>query len=100
MNETKCIGLYVSTYLRFSDGSDGKVDLEQELEGEIFEPLRDISYFKDFAVNQELHTLVWPNSADFALHFSTNNIDRIPSFDIRHSLFDIRYSLFQSLFFD
>jgi hypothetical protein len=27
-------------------------------------------------------------------------IDRIHSFDIRHSLFDIRYSLFQSFFFD
>ncbi|CAB1081596.1 hypothetical protein D1AOALGA4SA_9244 [Olavius algarvensis Delta 1 endosymbiont] len=27
-------------------------------------------------------------------------IDRIHSFDIRHSLFDIRYSLFQGFFFD
>ncbi|CAB1082911.1 hypothetical protein D1AOALGA4SA_10502 [Olavius algarvensis Delta 1 endosymbiont] len=27
-------------------------------------------------------------------------IDRIHSFDIRHSLFDIRYSFFQSFFFD
>ena len=56
-------------YLRFSDGLDGEVDLEQELEGEIFQPLRDISYFKDFTVNQELHTVVWPNGADFAPEF-------------------------------
>ena len=56
-------------YLRFSDGSDGEVDLEQELEGEIFEPLNDISYFKDFTVNQELHAVVWPNGADFAPEF-------------------------------
>ena len=56
-------------YLRFSDGSDGEVDLEQDLEGEIFEPLRDIPYFKDFTVNQELHTVVWPNGADFAPEF-------------------------------
>ena len=56
-------------YLRFSDGSDGEVNLEHELDGEIFEPLKDISYFKDFSVNQELHTVVWPNGADFAPEF-------------------------------
>ena len=56
-------------YLRFSDGSEGEVDFEQELEGEIFETLKDISYFKNFTVDQELHTLVWPNGADFAPEF-------------------------------
>ncbi len=56
-------------YLRFSDGSEGEVDFEQELEGEIFEALRDIPYFKDFSVDQELHTVVWPNGADFAPEF-------------------------------
>ncbi len=33
-------------YLCFSDGTEGKVDFEQELEGEIFKPLRDASYFR------------------------------------------------------
>ena len=56
-------------YLSFSDGSDGEVDLEHELDGEIFEPLKNITYFKDFSVNQELHTVVWPNGADFAPEF-------------------------------
>lgn len=56
-------------YLRFSDSSDGEVDFEQELDGEIFKPLRDISYFKNFTVNRELHTVVWPNGADFAPEF-------------------------------
>ena len=56
-------------YLRFSDGSEGEVDLEHELEGEILEPLRDIKYFNDFKVYQELHTVVWPNGADFAPEF-------------------------------
>ena len=56
-------------YLRFSDGSDGEVDLEPELDGEIFQPLKDISYFKDFSLNQELHTVVWPNGADLAPEF-------------------------------
>ena len=56
-------------YLRFSDGSDGEVDLKFELDGEIFQPLKDISFFKDFSLNQELHTVVWPNGADFAPEF-------------------------------
>ena len=56
-------------YLRFSDGSEGEVDFEQELEGEIFDPLRDILYFKKFTVHKELHTVVWPNGADFAPEF-------------------------------
>ena len=56
-------------YLRFSDGSDGEVDLEPELDGEIFQPLKDITFFKDFSLNQELHTVVWPNGADFAPEF-------------------------------
>ena len=66
--DAKYLGGY-TLYLRFSDGSDGEVDLEHELDGEIFEPLKDISYFKDFTVNQELHTVVWPNGADFAPEF-------------------------------
>jgi hypothetical protein len=56
-------------YLCFSDGSGGEVDFEQELEGEIFKPLKDVSYFKNFTVNHELHTIVWPNGADFAPEF-------------------------------
>ena len=34
--------------------------------GEIFGLSKDLSYFRDFIVNQELHTVVWPNGADFA----------------------------------
>ncbi len=56
-------------YLRFFDGSEGEVDFVHDLEGEIFEPLKDISYFKNFTVSQELHTVVWPNGADFAPEF-------------------------------
>jgi len=53
-------------WLRFSDGSEGVVDLKNELEGEIFEPLKDVGYFKTFSVHKELHTLTWPNGADFS----------------------------------
>jgi hypothetical protein len=56
-------------WLRFSDGIEGEVDLSGELEGEIFEPLREESYFKQVAFNPELRTVVWPNGADFAPEF-------------------------------
>ncbi|MGB5983657.1 MAG: DUF2442 domain-containing protein [Desulfobacterales bacterium] len=61
-------------YLHFSDGSEGEINLEPELTGEIFEPLKDISFFKKFSVNHEIHTLVWPNGADFAPEFLYENL--------------------------
>ena len=63
---------YVRDYvihLRFSDGTEGDVNLEKELDGEVFEPLKDISYFKRFALHPDLHNILWPNEADFAPEF-------------------------------
>lgn len=56
-------------HLQFSDGTEGDVDLEPELDGEVFAPLKDSAYFKRFTVNAELHTVTWPNGADFAPEF-------------------------------
>ncbi|HEX9728783.1 MAG TPA: DUF2442 domain-containing protein [Gemmatimonadales bacterium] len=56
-------------WLRFHDGTEGEVDLSRELWGEVFEPLRDVEYFKQFTVHPEFRTLVWPNGADFAPEF-------------------------------
>ncbi len=53
-------------HLRFADGTQGDVDLDQELYGEMFEPLKDIETFKQFTVHPEFHTLCWPNGADIA----------------------------------
>lgn len=66
-------------HIGFSDGSEGEVNLERELEGEIFLPLRDKSYFKNFTVDQELHAVVWPNGADFAPEFLYEEL-RNPSY--------------------
>ncbi len=52
--------------LRFDDGLEGVVDLEPELWGEVFEPLRDRHASASSASIPELATLVWPNGADLA----------------------------------
>ncbi len=56
-------------HLRFADGVEGDIDLKDELDGEVFEPLREPAYFKTFRVHPELHTITWPNHADFAPEF-------------------------------
>ncbi len=68
---------YVSGYvirLRFRDGTVGEIDLSTELSGPMFEPLRKIEYFKQFKVDPEFHTLVWPNGADLAPEFLHENL--------------------------
>lgn len=53
----------------FNDGTEGEIDLKGELDGEVFEPLKDLDFFRQFVVHPELHTIVWPNGADFAPEF-------------------------------
>ncbi len=48
----------------FSDNTIKHVDLEKELDGEIFEPLKDLQYFRQFTIR--FNTIEWPNGADFA----------------------------------
>ena len=64
--------------LRFADGAEGEIDLSGELDGEIFLPLRDIEFFRQFRLDPELHTLVWPNGADFAPEFLYQQI-KVPA---------------------
>lgn len=48
----------------FNDGVNGEVDLATLLDGPIFQPLKDVAYFRQFRL--EGHTLAWNNGADFA----------------------------------
>lgn len=56
-------------WLKFADGVEGEVDLESELWGDVFEPLKDKARFAEFALDRELETIVWPGGADFAPEF-------------------------------
>jgi hypothetical protein len=60
---------YLGAYrlrLTFADGKVGEIDLEGELWGEVFEPLKNLELFKQFRVDSELMTIVWPSGADLA----------------------------------
>jgi Protein of unknown function (DUF2442) len=73
---------YVRDYviwLRFSDGLAGEVDLRDELEGQVFEPLRDIAMFQSVRLHPELHTIVWPNGADLAPEFLHERVRVVPA---------------------
>lgn len=71
--EARYVGAHV-VWLKFRDGTAGEIDLAQELRGPVFEPLRDLGYFKAFTVHPEFHTLAWPNGADFAPEFLHDNV--------------------------
>ena len=53
----------------FEDGSVRIVDLEGHLDGEIFEPLKDVRIFKTARLNPDIDTVVWQNGADMSPDF-------------------------------
>ena len=55
--------------IHFTNGEEHVVDLEHELEGEVFEALRDQQYFASARLNPDTGTVEWPNGADFAPEF-------------------------------
>ena len=66
---------YIRDYqvrLSFNDGTEGTIDLGEELYGEVFEPLKDKEFFRSFSL--EGHTLSWSNGADFAPEFLREQI--------------------------
>lgn len=63
---------YVSGHiliLTFRDGSRKSIDLKDYIKGEVFEPLKDLDYFRTVKVNPDLDTICWDNGADFAPEF-------------------------------
>ena len=51
------------------DGVSHTIDFRPVLRGELYGPLRDLSLFNQVRLDDEVHTLVWPNGADFAPEF-------------------------------
>lgn len=63
--EVRFVREYI-VWLRFQDGTSGEVDIQPSFKGPVFEPLRDIEFFKGVRVDSEIGTIVWPNGADVA----------------------------------
>lgn len=58
---------YIKDYilkLYFNNGEIRIADLSASLNGQIFEPLKDLAFFKKFEI--KFNTIEWENGADFA----------------------------------
>lgn len=51
--------------LKFDDGEERVIDFRPVLAGEIYGALQDEKLFNQVEIDPEVHTLVWPNGADF-----------------------------------
>lgn len=52
-------------HIIFDDGAEQTIDFEPVLHGTLYGPLRDLAMFNQVCLDPEIHTLVWPNDADF-----------------------------------
>ena len=73
VKEAKYLRDYI-IWVRFNDGIEGEVDLENELEGEVFGPLRNKKIFKSLKVDPVMETIVWANGADLAPEYLYENV--------------------------
>ena len=60
----KIVGHY-TLHVHFDDQTSRVIDFEPVLGGEAYRPLRDLSLFNRVRLDPEVHTLIWPNGADF-----------------------------------
>jgi hypothetical protein len=51
--------------IRYDDGFTNTIDFEPVLLGPLYGPLHDLELFNSVSLDPEVHTLVWPNGADF-----------------------------------
>ena len=49
----------------FDDNTKQLIDFQPVLAGELFGPLKNLTLFNEVQLDPEIHTLVWPNGADF-----------------------------------
>ena len=51
--------------VEFDDGSSQTIDFSPALQGRLYGALKEERMFKRVRIDPEVHTLVWPNGADF-----------------------------------
>jgi hypothetical protein len=66
--------------VQFDDHTERLIDFQPILTGELYGPLCDLNLFNQVAIDPEVHTLVWPNGADFdpaTLHDWPQHLDTL-----------------------
>ena len=64
----------------FDDKTSQTINFRPVLAGAIYGPLRDVALFEKAIIDPEVHTLVWPNGADFdpaTLHDWPRHLDEL-----------------------
>lgn len=64
VSDFQIVGPY-TLRVTFDDGTEQVIDFQPVLAGELFGPLRDLELFNQVRIDPEVHTLVWPDGADF-----------------------------------
>jgi hypothetical protein len=59
-------------YLEFSDGTKGNIDFNGLLEGQVFQPLKDVKQFIQFALTD--YTLEWNHGVDIAPEYLRDQV--------------------------
>ena len=74
----------------FDDGAAQVIDFRSVLAGELFGPLRDLNLFNQVMIDPEVHTLVWPNGADFDPAILHDWPERVKALTERAERWDLR----------
>ena len=64
VTSVEAIGPY-TLRVGFDDRTSQIIDFRPVLQGELYGPLRDPDVFAQVHIDPDVHTLVWPNGADF-----------------------------------
>ena len=64
INSVSIKGEYILE-LEFNDGTKKIINFKPMLKGKMYSPLKDIKWFNQVKLDKEVHTIVWPNGADF-----------------------------------
>jgi len=73
--------------LEFDNGEERSVQMTQFFKGSLFQPLKDVNFFRQVKVDRESGTIVWPNGADLdpdVLYNHSQPVRRIEKKDARN----------------
>lgn len=67
--------------IEFDDATSQVINFKPVLKGELYGPLQDPELFDQVQLDLEIHTLVWPNGADFDPAILHSWPDRVAEFE-------------------